>query len=81
MASSHHRIRRVAAVHSLIGIVVELGGRIVDGFGHLDPEQIDVLLEELGSRIHGCALQLGSREGDDRDPSGHWLGTAEPLSI
>lgn len=69
MASLDARIRRIAAVHALIGMVVELGSRIVDGFGYLDPEHIDVLLDELRTRLKEAELQLIDWEDADLD----WL--------
>ena len=62
MAYSDLRSRRVATVHSLIGISVELGSRIIDGLGHLDPDHLDVLLDELHSRVRECEVRLGSWE-------------------
>lgn len=66
MAFTNERIRRIAAVHTLIGISVKLGGCIVDGFGDLDPRHIDGLLEELRLRIRECELELWSWEDAGR---------------
>lgn len=60
MAYSDLRTRRIATVHALIGIVTELGGRIIDAYGHVDAGQIDVLLDELRLRIRECEVRFGS---------------------
>ena len=66
MASQDERIRRIAAVHTLLGVVVEVGGRIVDGYGHLPTEHIDALLAEFRSQIKACEIQLWSWEDAGR---------------
>lgn len=65
MPYSDPRTRRVATVHALIGIAKELGGRIVAADGHLDAEHIDVLLDELRSRVRECEVRL--RSWDDAE--------------
>ena len=80
MASLDGRIRRIAAVHALIGMVVELGGRVVDGFGHLDPEHIDVLLDELRTRLKEAELQLFNWEDANLDWLDGWDGGSEDLA-
>ena len=67
MVSNHEQIRRIAAVHSLIGIAVELGGRIADGYGHLSPEVIDALLEEFRAQVKAKEIQLWSWEEIGRE--------------
>ena len=80
MASPDGRIRRIAAVHALIGMVFELGGRIVDGFGHLDPAEIDVLLDELRTRLKEAELQLFNWEDATLDWLDGWDGGSEDLA-
>lgn len=58
MAYVDPRTRRVNAIHTLIGIVMELGDRIVDGYGQLDPEHTDALIEELRGHVRDCDVRL-----------------------
>ena len=80
MASLDARIRRIAAVHALIGMVTELGSRIVDGYGHLDPEHIDVLLDDLRTRLKESELQLVDWENANLDWLEGWDGGSEDLA-
>jgi len=60
MVYHHDRTRRVATVHALIGLVVELGGRIVDGYGHIRSEEIDVLTDVLRTKLEEALPALAS---------------------
>ena len=62
MPHDTERLRRIAAIHVLIGVTAELGARIVDGYGHLTPVHIDVLIAEFRDRLKACEHQLWSWE-------------------
>ena len=51
MAYDTHLIRRIGAVHAIIGTSFELGGLIVDAHHGMEADNVEVLMDEFRSQL------------------------------